>query len=151
MPFWIAKAPVVQGQAGTGPVDLALATQVLSSSNGFDLPGGAGEVFDRAYWWFLDAAEKSTSQTDRSTNYLGAFRALNNLGVYCMTRRNDSDAAQQAYTALLEAERIVSWRLPGAVQAQGGVLFNLGGLMEMVGRHDESVDYRRRANELGVG
>ncbi len=85
MPFWIAKAPVVQGEVGTGPVDLALATQVLLAPNGFDLPRGAGEVFDRAYRWFLDAAEKSTSQMDRSNNYLGAFRSLNNLGVYCLT------------------------------------------------------------------
>lgn len=151
MAVWVAQAPAAPGQVGTGPTDLSLATQVLSGPSEFDLPGGAGALFDRAYWWFLDAAEQSQSEQERADNYLGAFRALNNLGVYCMTKRDDADAAQQAYTALLEAERIANSKLPGAVKARGGVLFNLGNLMELVGRHDEAMDYRQRARAHGVG
>lgn len=70
MAYWIAQPPIAEGLVGTGPVDLSLATQVISGPDGFDLPGGAGVIFDRAYWWFMDAASKSTSDADRRENYL---------------------------------------------------------------------------------
>ena len=151
MPFWVAQAPMAEGQIGTGPVDLSLATQVLSAPEGFDLPGGAGVIFDRALKWFTDAAEKSTSDSERRENYLGAFRAANNLGVYCMTTiSGDADSPQQAYDFLLGAERIVTTHLADLNQSYGGVLFNLGSLMELVGRPGEAQEYRRRARALGV-
>ena len=151
MTYWIAQPPLVEGQVGTGPVDLSLATQIIAAPEGFDLPGGADVIFDRAYRWFMDAAGKSTSDADRRANYLGAFRAANNLAVYCMTKKvNDDGSAQRAYDYLLEAERLVIARLPGLDVPHGGVLFNLGSLMQMIGRKGESDEYRSRARALGV-
>lgn len=150
MPFWIAQPPTVEGQLGTGPVDLAVATQVLSAPEGFDLPGGAGEIFYSAYEWFIDAAAKATTDSARHENYLGAFRAANNLGVYCMIKiTDDPNSPQQAYDFLLEAERIATGKLPGRDLLHGGVLFNLGSLMEMAGRREESAEYRHSARALG--
>lgn len=74
--LWIAPVPFSEGQFGTVPVDLSVATQVLSGPAGFDLPGGAGQILDRAYRWFVNAANGARNDGERAEHILGAVRAL---------------------------------------------------------------------------
>lgn len=149
--LWVARVPAVEGVVGTGPVDLSIGSQALSAPLGFDVLGGSGAILDRAYRWFIDAAEKARVERERTEHYLGAVEALNNLAVWCMTRFDDASAGQQAYNALLEAERILSTEIRGFDQVRGGVLFNLGALLSEAGHRTESAEYLRKARELGVG
>lgn len=147
---WIAPAPFAEGQWGTGPVDLSVATQTMQEPNGFDLPGGSGAILQRAHRWYMDAAGSASSAHEREESYLGAVRALNNLAVWCMTKWDHPDRGQAAYDALLEAEQISRSQIPGARAELGGILFNLGNLMAASGQPGESREYLARARDLGV-
>lgn len=147
---WIAPAPFAEGQWGTGPVDLSVATQTMQEPNGFDLPGGSGAILERAHRWYLDTAATAGSAHEREEAYLGAVRALNNLAVWCMTKWDHPDRGQAAYDALSEAEQISRSQLPRARDELGGVLFNLGNLLAASGQTGESQRYLARARDLGV-
>lgn len=147
---WIAPAPFAEGQWGTGPVDLSVATQTMQEPNGFDLPGGSGAILQRAHRWYMDAAGSASSAHEREESYLGAVRGLNNLAVWCMTKWDHPDRGQAAYDALSEAEQISRSQIPGARADLGGILFNLGNLMAASGQPGESREYLARARDLGV-
>lgn len=146
--LWIADAPFVEGQFGTGPVDLSLATQALSGPTGFDLPGGAGDVLDRAYRWFVNAANAASSQQERADLIVNAARALNNLAVWSLTRRNGPDVGDAAMDAFREADRLLGdVSVGGAVR--GGVYFNLGQLATAAGAQREATHYLGLAQSFG--
>jgi hypothetical protein len=144
------SVPFVEGMFGTGPVDLAVATDSLKGPEGFDMIGGAGELFERAHHWFVDAANAALSEDERYEHRLGSVRALNNLAVWGLTKSGDPNAVQVAYDLLAEAERVLMSGLPGADEERAAVLFNLGNLMEFAGYGPQSVEYLRRARELGI-
>lgn len=147
---WVAPAPTVEGKFGTGPVDLSLGTQSLNMPEGYDIPGGAGDILQRAYFWFFDAMANSTTTQGKMENYLGAVYAQNNLGVWCMTRWKHEEAGQRAYAAFIEAERILKAVLPEERIVLGGVYFNLGMLCSAAGKHSDSEIYLSRARDAGI-
>lgn len=147
---WVAQVPIAEGAVGTGPVDLAMATQALRGPEGFDLPGGSGEIFQRAATWFLDASNVATTQHEYTNHLLDAVRALNNLAVWCMTRWQHPEAAEAALDALKDAEKFVEEANRGG-ELQGGVYFNLGNLMLATNQPTEATRYFNLAHSFGVG
>lgn len=148
---WIAPAAFAAGEVGTGPVDLSMGTQVLQGPRDFDVPGGAGVLFDRAARWFVHQATLSTDPSERVRHYLNAARSLNNLAVWCMTRWQHADAGDTAANVLQEAERLLRERVPETGELWGGVYFNMGNLYAASGRPLEATKYLNLAASWGVG
>jgi len=149
MRTWIAQPPIVEGTVGTGPVDLSIATGVLTGPPGFDMPGGAGNILLRAQGWFAEQANSASSEAERYENVVGMVRAINNLGVWCMTRYDAPDKGIQAHTWLSRAEAIARKQLVGT-EILGGILFNLGELLREAGHPDQSAALLAEAASLGV-
>ena len=147
--LWIAPVPAVAGEVGSGPVDLSSATQELLRPPGSDLPGSAGEMLDRAYRWFLDAADAASGRPEQIVLLVDAARTMNNLAVWCLTRWGHPNAAVAARDALLEADRLLSVVAPAGVEVRGGVYFNLGTFAAATGALREALRYFGLARSAG--
>lgn len=113
------------------------------------MPGGAGELLDGAYRWFVAAANAARDPRDRDQHIADAARALNNLAVWALTRSSHPDAPNSAVAALQEAERLMR-NAPGSGELRAGVYFNLGQLASASADHSAARHYLGLARSFGM-
>lgn len=153
--WWVRDVDGIGHAYGTGLADLAMANSVLSVPGDADLAiGGAGPVFQRAYRWFMNAATNEPSVPVRTDHYLNAVYSLNNFAVYTIKvvanwGVDPQEVVNQAGDALKEAQRVLSAIPPEHDFARGGVLWNYGNLLSLVGQRSDADEYYNLARGYG--
>lgn len=148
--FYPVVPPLVGGKIGTGPVDLQLASQSVMPPYEIAInAAGSGEIFNRAFQWFTDAAQAATSESDRIEHSVGAARTANNSALWVLKYSDDPRRLQVAFDALRVAEDITDYLGSDAPKdVRHAVLANLGGVLSLAGHPNESRRYLLMAQSL---